>query len=109
MRKKSQDFRRIYFFAQNRAFAEKWGENMARKYKIITFEDRRAIERAYSDNAAPAEIAAAIGVAPSSIYREIARGYTGETDKNGRPAYSAETAQATAARNMRRRGRPFTR
>lgn len=82
---------------------------MARKYKIITFEDRQAIEREYSDNAAPAEIAAVIGVSPSSIYREIARGYTGETDKNGRPAYSAETAQAATARNMSRRGRPFTR
>lgn len=82
---------------------------MARKYKIITFEDRRAIERAYLNNAAPAEIAEKIKVSPSTIYREIARGYTGKTDKNGRPAYSAETAQADAARNMSRRGRPFTR
>ena len=82
---------------------------MARKYKIITLEDRRTIERVYCDGLAPVEIAAIIGVSPSSIYREIARGYTGETDKNGRPAYSADKAQADTTKSMSRRGRPFTR
>lgn len=82
---------------------------MARKYKIITLEDRRTIERVYCDGLAPVAIAAKIGVSPSSIYREIARGYTGETDKNGRPAYSANTAQADATKSMSRRGRPFAR
>ena len=109
MRKKSQDFRRIYFFAKFRVETEKWGENMARKYKIITPEDRRTIEEVYSDGLAPVEIADKIGVSPSSIYRELARGYTGDTDENGRPAYSADVAQADVKQNMSRRGRPFAR
>lgn len=56
---------------------------MARKYKLITLEDRRKIERAYYNGAAPGAIAAEVGASLSSIYREIARGYTGRTDKTG--------------------------
>lgn len=109
MRKKSIDFRRIYFFIQNRVKAEKWGEIMARKYKIITPGDRRTIERDYLGGAALDKIAAEVGVSVSSIYREIARGYTGDTDKNGRPAYSANVAQTATEEAMSRRGRPFAR
>ena len=47
---------------------------MARKYKLITLEDRRKIERAYYNGAAPGAIAAEVGASLSSIYREIARG-----------------------------------
>ncbi len=67
------------------------------------------IECAYSDGLAPIAIAAKIGGSPSSIYREINRGYTGEADKNGRPAYSADTAQADATKSISRCGRPFAR
>lgn len=82
---------------------------MEKKYKLITPEDRRTIERAYLDGAGVDKIAAEIGVSRASLYREIARGYTGGTDKNGRPAYAADVAQATATENMSRRGRPFAR
>ncbi len=82
---------------------------MARKYKLITLEDRRKIERAYYNGAAPGAIAAEVGASLSSIYREIARGYTGRTDKNGRPAYSADVAQADASERVSRRGRSFAR
>jgi IS30 family transposase len=82
---------------------------MARKYKIITPEDRRTIERAYLDGAAPDKIAAEVGASTASIYREIARGYTGGTDKNGRPAYSAQVAQTATEEALSRRGRPFAR
>ena len=82
---------------------------MARKYKIITREDRQAIERAYLGGATAGAIAAKIGVATSSVYREIAWGYTGHIDRNGRPAYSATVAQAEATEKMSCRGHPFTR
>lgn len=82
---------------------------MARKYKIITPDDRRAIERAYLGGATVDEIAAEVGVARSTIYREIARGYTGAVDENGRPAYSAATAQRAAVASVSNRGRPFAR
>lgn len=82
---------------------------MARKYKIITPDDRQTIERAYLGGASIDEIAAEVGVSRASIYREIARGYTGGADENGRPAYKAEVAQAVTLENMSRRGRPFAR
>lgn len=82
---------------------------MARKYKIITPDDRRVIERAYQEGADVEVIAAEVGVARSTIYREIARGYTGAADENGRPAYSAAAAQRAADASVGNRGRRFAR
>lgn len=82
---------------------------MAKKYKLITPEDRRAIEKAYFEGESVAVIADEIGASRASVYREIARGYTGDVDKNGRPAYSAAVAQAATTESMSRRGRPFAR
>ena len=82
---------------------------MAEKYKTLTLSDRLKIERAYLDGADAAEIAASLSSCLSTIYRELRRGYTGETDKNGRPAYSATEAQETTAQNIKRRGRRFAR
>lgn len=76
---------------------------------MITLEDRDKIERAYLENADPVEIADTIGAAPSSIYRELARGHTGKADKNGRPAYSAAAAQKAVTENLSRRGRRYNR
>lgn len=52
----------------------------------------------------PKEIATALGVALSTLYLEISRGYTGD-ESDGRPSYSADVAQAAT----RRRGRSFAR
>lgn len=82
---------------------------MAEKYKTLTLADRLEIERAYLDGTDAAEIAALRSSCPSTIYRELRRGYTGGTDKNGRPAYSAREAQEATDRNMKRRGRRFAR
>lgn len=76
-----------------------------KKYKTITESDRHTIERAYMvERKEPKEIAAALGVALSTLYLEINRGYTGD-ESDGRPSYSADVAQATT----RRRGRSFAR
>lgn len=82
---------------------------MAGKYKFLTLSDRMEIERAYSGGDDAATIAAALESTPSTIYRELRRGYTGETDANGRPAYSAEKAQGALNENVKKRGRPFAR
>ena len=84
---------------------------MARKYKLITPEDREIIEREYGSGVSVVEIADMVGVSTATAYREIARGYTDRNDENGRPAYSAATAQAAIdkLKSRRRRGRPFAR
>lgn len=76
-----------------------------KKNKTITLEDRHIIERAYmTEGKSPREIADDLGLAHSTVYHEISRGYTG-TESKGRPDYSAAIAQASLCR----RGRPFTR
>ena len=82
---------------------------MREKYKRFEFADRKKLEEAYLDGARPPDIAEALGVHQSRIYRELLRGYTGANDKNGRPAYNAETAQKVTNENMSRRGRRFIR
>lgn len=52
---------------------------MARKYKIITPDDRRAIERAYLEAATVDEIAAEVGVARSTISTTLTSPYRGDT------------------------------
>lgn len=59
----------------------------------LNFEDRKKIERLYSENTDIKDIAQSIGVCVSTMYREIQRGITEEMDKNGRFIYSAEKAQ----------------
>mgnify|MGYP003307618932 CR=1 FL=1 len=83
---------------------------MAKKYKRITLDDRYIIEQKYLEGVSVAEIAEIIGVSQATVYRELARGYAGTTDKNGRPAYSVETAQVNAVQGLKRQGgRPFLR
>ena len=84
---------------------------MVRKYKYISFSDRKQIAALYQTNARPADIAEKIGVTTATIYRELKRGETvGEDgapvlDRNRRRAYNPVVAQQTVQANFGRRGR----
>ena len=84
---------------------------MVRKYKYITFSDRKQIAALYQSNARPADIAEKIGVTAAAIYRELKRGETvGEDgapvlDRNQRRAYNPVIAQQTVQASFGRRGR----
>lgn len=84
---------------------------MVRKYKYITFSDRKQIAALYQSNARPADIAEKIGVTVAAIYRELKRGETvGEDgapvlDRNQRRAYNPVIAQQTVQASFGRRGR----
>ena len=82
-----------------------------RRYKYITFADRREIAALYQANERPADIADRLGVTTATIYRELKRGETvGEDgapvlDRNQRRAYNPVVAQQTVQANFGRRGR----
>ena len=82
-----------------------------RRYKYITFADRKQIAAWYQTNERPADIAERLGFTAAAIYRELKRGETvGDDgapvlDRNGRRAYNPVIAQQTVQANFRRRGR----
>lgn len=57
---------------------------MRKKYKYLTYEDRKRIEKMVARGVRVTEIAEAIGVHRATIYRELRRGES---------PYSAEAAQ----------------
>ena len=59
---------------------------MAGKYRRLELADRKRLEAAYHGGDRVADVAAAIGVHVSVVYRELRRGYTGTNDENGRPS-----------------------
>ena len=66
------------------------------KYECLKLEERRIIEAMYAEGAKPDEIAKRVGKCRATIYRELERGKTGETDSRFR--YDRLTrASATAA------------
>ena len=67
----------------------------------MTFSARKQLEAAYNRGDKIADIAAALFVHPATVYRDLTRGATGEMDKNGRPGYSAETAQRNTIRTRK--------
>lgn len=75
------------------------------KYKYISLENRQEIEKRYGAGAKPVDIARALGIHPATIYRELARGDTGQLDRYQRREYSAELAQRRVQENLRRRGK----
>lgn len=87
---------------------------MGRKLRYLTFGDRETIERLRKGGAPPGLIAERVGVHIATIYRELPNGYTETLDEQGHPApvvdefgrrvYSAEVAQRTFERNIKRRG-----
>lgn len=75
-----------------------------RGYSYLTFAQRQKIEALYSEGKRVVDIAAKLGKSTAAIYEELKRGYTGGLDKNKRPKYSADLAQTTVQKNIRRRG-----
>lgn len=78
------------------------------KYECLRLEERRIIEAMYAEGAKPGEIAKRVGKCQATIYRELERGKTGETDSRFRQGYSAEVAEARVNRSYRNRGRRKT-
>ena len=81
-----------------------------RKYRYITFADRRQIAARYLSGERVADIAESVGVSAAAVYRELKRGAViGEDgpvlDRNQRPAYNPVTAQQSVQASIRRRGR----
>lgn len=73
--------------------------------RYLTYEDRKNIEALYGAGESLADIASELGVHLATIYREMARGGTGELDGNGRNGYSAGLAQKNIQDSIKRRGR----
>ncbi len=67
-----------------------------KKSKWLVLEDRKKIEEMYNSGEAVQDIADKMHRNRATIYNELRRGETGERDANGRPGYSAETAQKRA-------------
>ena len=79
---------------------------MARKkYKLLSYNDRKRLEVMYLNNERPSDIAAKLGVHTATVYKELQRGNTGNFDKNLRSEYSAEVAQRTITESLKNRGR----
>lgn len=74
------------------------------KFRYLTYDDRKRIEALYGSGLTLANIACELGVHLATIYRELTRGGTGELDDNGRCGYSADLAQKTVQKNIKRRG-----
>ena len=73
------------------------------KYECLKLEERRIIEAMYAEGAKPDEIAKRVGKCRATIYRELERGKTGETDSRFRQGYSAAVAEARVNRSYRKR------
>ncbi len=78
---------------------------MERRYKYITFEDRKQIARLWAIGTPAQAIAEEIGVNPATISRELRRGYPGKNGRNKRPAYNPVIAQKTVEAAIARRGK----
>ena len=69
-----------------------------RKYRYLTFADRKQISAWYQSNDRAADIAERLGMSVKTIYLELKRGE--ETDESG-----AVLAQQRLQANFKRRGR----
>jgi IS30 family transposase len=75
------------------------------KYKLVTFDDRKAIAAMYEQGDPIARISEAVGIPLKTLYGELKRGGTGSLDRNQRPEYDPILSQRTYEENIRRRGR----
>ena len=84
---------------------EKGGDELKRAYRYLTFEDRKQIERLWSEGATPKEIACTLGVHFTTVYDELKRGDTGQVYADFRNVYDASLAQQTVKDSLKRKGR----
>ena len=76
---------------------------LKQNYEYLTFKDRRNIEKWHAEGERAIDIAARLKKYPATIYKELRRGFAGE--KDGKPIYSAEIAEAAVKESFRNRGR----
>ena len=71
---------------------KKEGENVARQFKTIEFDDRKTIASMYANGAIAGEIAQKIGVSRTTVYTELKRGQDGVTvDERRREMQMSDT------------------
>ena len=78
---------------------------LTRKYRYLTFEDRKKIEAWHLLGDRPVDIAARLSVHHTTIYKELQRGATGTLDANQREGYDAELAERRLRESFKRRGK----
>ncbi len=83
----------IYFLPKRGEKSRNGGESVEKRYRYITFEDRKQIARLWAIGTPAQAIAEEIGVNPATISRELRRGYPGKNGRNQRPAYNSVIAQ----------------
>lgn len=75
------------------------------KYRLMDDTMRGTIAEMYREGCRVPEIAAAVGMHETSVYREINRGLTDELDENGRFIYDPDKARLDAALARRNKGK----
>ena len=75
------------------------------KYKVMDDEVRMEIARLYKDGWKVGDIADAVGLHETSVYRELNRGMTDKLDANGRFEYDIDKARLDAARARANKGK----
>ena len=75
------------------------------KYKVMDDEVRMEISRLYKDGWKVGDIADAVGLHETSVYRELNRGMTDKLDANGRFEYDIDKARLDAARARANKGK----
>lgn len=75
------------------------------KYRLMDDTMRATIAEMYRAGSRVPEIAAAVGLHETSVYREINRGLTDELDENGRFIYDPDKARLDAALARRNKGK----
>lgn len=75
------------------------------KYRLMDDTMRGTIAEMYRAGSRVPEIAAAVGLHETSVYREINRGLTDELDENGRFIYDPDKARLDAALARRNKGK----
>jgi hypothetical protein len=86
------------------------GIDMGQKFRRITYADRLKIAEQLTLGTSRYDIAALVGVAPPTIYRELRSGISGARDAAGRLIYSPDYAEDAAGRNRQlsaRKPRPI--
>ena len=75
------------------------------KYRRMTDDLRCVIAKMYREGHKVPEIAEAVGLHETSVYRELNRGLTEELDENGNFVYDPDKARLDAALAQKNKGR----
>lgn len=76
-----------------------------REYRRMTDDIRCVVAKLYREGRQVQEIAEAVGLHETSVYRELNRGLTEELDEHGNFVYDPEKARLDAALARKNKGR----